>query len=198
MSAPLITAAPDDAVSATAVMMERRRVHHVVVVDRGRLAGILSSSDLLKLALLVRPEAGDGPPALDDPPGIRVRDIMQSRVAVLRENSSLLDVARALSLGGFHALPILAADDTPVGIVTSSDLVSLLLERLEHSEDSGKNPGPAKNAPPTGALPHLVEVLRAADIYLHSGHSEQQHARLSRAVARARELTDGQETALGL
>jgi hypothetical protein len=37
-------------------------------------------------------------------------------------------------------------------------------------------------------MPRLLDVLRAAEIYLHSGQSDQQHARLTRAVSLAREF----------
>src|SRR5690348_16090101 len=109
MTAPLVSIAPDATVPAATALMETRGVHHLLVVENGRMAGILSSADFLKLALLAPDPA--------DAIGLRVRDIMQSRVAVLRETASLREATRALSLGGFHALPVLAADDSPIGIV---------------------------------------------------------------------------------
>jgi acetoin utilization protein AcuB len=186
MNTPLVTVEPGESLSAALTLMEQRDVHHLLVVERGRMVGILSSADLLKLALLRRPE--EGMSAASASMGIQVRDVMQSRVAVVRENSSLRDVARALSLGGFHALPILAVDDTPVGIVTSSDLVGLLIDQIESDTPDAAS----KVAPPeemrNAAMPHLLEVLRAAEVFLHSGESGQQHARLTRAVERAREF----------
>jgi acetoin utilization protein AcuB len=186
MNSPLVTVAPDDPLSSALALMEKHRVHHLLVVEQGRMAGILSSADLLKLALLRQPDEQAG--ATSASLGIHVRDLMQSRVAVVRENSSLSEIARALSLGGFHALPILAIDDTPVGIVTSSDLVGLLIDQIERDSPRGVpgNAQPSESA--DDSVPHLLEVLRAAEIYLHSGQSSQQHARLTRAVERAREI----------
>jgi signal-transduction protein with cAMP-binding, CBS, and nucleotidyltransferase domain len=165
--------------------MEKHGLHHLLVVEHGRMAGILSSADLLKLALLL-PENETLPSALT----IRVRDVMQPRVAVVRENTSLKETARALTLGGFHALPVLALDDTPVGIVTSSDLLGLLIEQL--GRDTGTDAADAPTTPSGqgAALPRLLDVLRAAEVYLHSGQSDQQHARLTRAVSMARESLD--------
>jgi predicted transcriptional regulator len=144
MNSPLVTVAPDASLSSALALMEKHRVHHLLVVEQGRMAGILSSADLL-------------------------------------------EIARALSLGGFHALPVLAIDDTPVGIVTSSDLVGLLLDQIERDSPRGVpgNTQPSEFA--NNAMPQLLEVLRAAEIFLHSGQSGQQHARLTRAVERARE-----------
>lgn len=187
MNQPLFTATPEEDLADAMARMEQHAVHHLVVMEGGRLAGILSSADHLKLALLRRP----GTHGLDEPAGealrIKVRQVMQTHVAVLRSNASLRDAALALSLGGFHALPVLAVDGSPAGIVTSSDLVSLLIREID--EEVRETGVQAENSSPPGseAMPLLLEVLRAAEVYLHSGQSEQQHARLSRAVQRARE-----------
>lgn len=184
MSRPLVTIGPGETLVTATALMEERGVHHLLVVENDRMLGILSSSDLLKLALMAPTPAE----TLD----IRVREIMQSRVAVLRDTASLREAARALTLGGFHAMPVLAADDSPIGMVTTSDLVSILLQQIDHGA-----PPPAQAQTPVPAIPHLLEVLHAADIYLRSGQSDQQHARLVRAVAQAREST-GAGHALGL
>lgn len=187
MNKPLVTVAPDETLDTAVKLMNQQGVHHLLVLDQGRMAGILSSADLLKLALLHRPGPGD-----DRPPGealgIKVRDLMQVHVAVVREHTSLREAARALSLGGFHALPVLAIDGTPVGILTSSDLISLLIDQVDRDASGAQSitDNPAEAHPES--LPRLLEVLRAAEIYLHSGESGQQHARLSRAVSRAREM----------
>jgi acetoin utilization protein AcuB len=187
MNKPLVIVAPGDALSQARALMEQRDVHHLLVMDQGRMAGILSSADLLKLALLRRPGPGLGDLPAEEALGIRVRDLMQTHVAVVRENSSLREVTSALSLGGFHALPVLAIDGTPVGIVTSSDLIGLLIDQLECDASGGQEGQPRPARPPAEAMPLLLEVLQVADVYLHSGQSAQQHARLSLAVSRARE-----------
>jgi CBS domain-containing protein len=184
MTAPLVTIGPGETLQKATALMEEHEVHHLLVVADGRMAGILSSADLLKLALLAASPAD----ALD----VRVRDVMQSRVAVLRETASLREATLALSLGGFHALPVLAADDSPVGIVTSSDLVAILLEQIDRDAPRAVAADLPK-VESAAAMPRLLELLRAADVYLHSGQSDQQHARLVRAVEQARETTTVRE-----
>lgn len=188
MSRPLVTVSPDDTVSAAQALLEEQQVHHLLVVSGDRMAGILSSSDLLKLALLLHPQPGQSLAQTAESLGLKVRDVMQAKVAVVRENTSLRDAAHALTLGGFHALPVLAIDDTPIGIVTSSDLVCLLIDGIERDPSTAPTAAAANHDRPDGLTPRLLDVLRAAEIYLHSGHSDQQHARLTRAVDRAREL----------
>lgn len=185
MTSPLVTVQPDTLLSAALTLMEQQRVHHLLVVVGGRMAGILSSADLLKLAFLQRHEESSN--VTSDALGLRVRDVMQSHVAVVRENASLREIACALSLGGFHALPVLAIDDTPVGIVTSSDLVALLIDQIEAESPSESPQVPPAEESGGATMSLLLDVLRAAEIYLHSGQSGEQHSRLTRAVDRARE-----------
>jgi hypothetical protein len=72
--------------------------------------------------------------------------------------------------------------------VTSSELVALLLDQIERDSPRGVPGNAQRSESANTAVPQLLEVLRAAEIYLHSGQSSQQHARLTRAVERAREL----------
>ena len=187
MSKPLVAVSPTDTLRSAAALMEQRSVHHLLVLDEGKLAGILSSADLLKVALLERPEPGSS--AAVESLGILVRDVMQSRVAVVRSNTGLREIAHSLSLGGFHALPVLAVDGTPVGIVTSSDLIAVLVDHIDRAaaRDNGDKL-PVEDS--TFPVRPLLDALKAAEIYLHSGASSQQHARLSLAVSRARESID--------
>jgi len=49
MSAPLVTVAPDAFAFEAVLEMTRREIHHLVVVDGGRLVGVISTYDLLRL-----------------------------------------------------------------------------------------------------------------------------------------------------
>jgi acetoin utilization protein AcuB len=177
MSTSLVKVQPDDTLLSASRLMESRHVHHALVIEADRLVGILSSADFLKLALLRSADSGDAPRAAEEALDLRVRDVMPRGLVTLQENRGLRDAALALSLGGFHALPVLAVDGTPVGIVTTSDLARLLLERIHE---------PGSSAAPLH-LATLAEVFHAADAYVHSGQSTAQHARLLRALQRAHE-----------
>jgi CBS domain-containing protein len=47
MTTPLVTVAPDDTLTFAMKLLEQRKVHHLLVVERDRMVGILSSADLL-------------------------------------------------------------------------------------------------------------------------------------------------------
>ena len=51
MSSPVISLSPDAFVLDALVVMTRRGIHHLVVAAEGRLVGVISSSDVLRLDL---------------------------------------------------------------------------------------------------------------------------------------------------
>jgi CBS domain-containing protein len=82
----------------------------------------VSSSDLLKLHLL------------DDTMALFTRatvdQIMETNVTVLGKNSTLREAVEKLSMGNFHALPVVDRKRRLLGIVTSTDLINELMLRL--------------------------------------------------------------------
>lgn len=105
-------------------LLDRNVINHLPVIEDGRLVGIVSSADFLKLHLL------DG--KLQIVASATVSEIMETKVIVIRDNATLLDAAEKLSVGGFHALPVVNRKRKLVGIVTSHDLVSQLVRRLDN------------------------------------------------------------------
>lgn len=121
---------PDPAtISPQSSAVEARRllnsnvINHLPVVEDGRLVGIISSSDFLKLHLLDS--------KLPIVASTTVGQIMETNVIVVRDNATLLDAAEKLSIGGFHALPVVTRKRMLVGMVTSSDLIGELVSRLQ-------------------------------------------------------------------
>ncbi len=118
-----VTVSPDDEVRVAQTLLARGEIHHLPVVEEKQVVGIVSSADLLKLHLL----DGDVEAAADL--GLAVRQIMQCEPVVLAEDASLRDAAKRFLLGGYHALPVVDADEQLVGIVTTTDLISRMLEQ---------------------------------------------------------------------
>ena len=51
MTSQVITCSPDDSVDSLSVLMTTHRVRHVPVVENGRMAGIVSIGDVVKLRM---------------------------------------------------------------------------------------------------------------------------------------------------
>ena len=116
------TVSPQSSAAEARRLLESNVIHHLPVVEGERLVGIISSSDFLKLYLL------------DDQLAIFARatvdQIMETNVSVLKKNSTLREAIEKLSMGNFHALPVVDRKRRLLGIVTSSDLMNELMRLL--------------------------------------------------------------------
>ena len=122
MTSDPATVSPQSSAAEARRLLESNVIHHLPVVEGNRLVGIVSSSDLLKLHLL------------DDKMAIFTRatvdQIMETNVTVLGKNSTLREAVEKLSMGNFHALPVVDTKRRLLGIVTSTDLLNELIIRL--------------------------------------------------------------------
>jgi acetoin utilization protein AcuB len=99
--------------------------HHLPVVRDGRLAGMLSSADLMKLEFFVPKNATDRARLLDE--RFRIEQIMRTPVTSRRPGTSLAEVAELVIDSGVHALPIVDDEDRVIGIVSTTDIIRSLL-----------------------------------------------------------------------
>ena len=166
MTAPAWVIGPDSTLEEASRLMARERLHHLPVVEADRLVGIISASDLIGR---VAPDAGRK----------RIGDVMQREPAVLSRTSTLHDAAILLAGSDHHSLPVVDPAGKVVGIVTSTDLIVVLLRQLPAGGPVG---GPVPDM-----LTDLENVRAAAELYLRTGHGEHEHAALVRALAKARE-----------
>jgi CBS domain-containing protein len=171
------TVTPGDFLSEARELLETHQIHHLPVIDNGRLVGVLSASDFLKLHLLDKDSA-----ALTR---ARVRHIMRANPVVIGADATLREAAEKLSVGEFHALPVIDDDGALVGIVTTSDLLEYLLKHVPRGDGSVVEDG--------GELQGLVEsnsalkaVCHAAERYIRSGHADREHSVLIKRLAEAR------------
>jgi CBS domain-containing protein len=165
---------PGDSAAKARNLLETSAIHHLPVVDNGRLVGMVSSADLLKLYVL------DEDVALATL--ATVSQIMELDPVVLSAAATLRDAAEKLMKGGFHALPVVDADRSLVGIVTSVDLIDALLKSLPVGDGSIIEA-------PAHRLSDLMEdnrllrqVCKAAELYVRSGHGEHEHSVLIKCL----------------
>jgi len=178
MTTDPITIGSADSVADASALFESRNIHHLPVVDNGKLIGIVSSADLLKLFL--------GDERADLLANARVRQIMEVCPVTLDARATLRDAAEKLQVGSFHALLVIDEARTLVGIVTSGDLMEALLKSLPVGDGSIIDA-------PEQSLAELIEdnqklkaVCQAAELYIRSGHGEREHSVLVKRLADAR------------
>jgi CBS domain containing-hemolysin-like protein len=106
--------------------MSQHHVHHLPVLEGERLVGVVSAVDLVCRPEGMRSGSADG----------RIAEVMHRDPVVLGHNSTLHDAAVLLAGGGYHSLPVTDSAGTVLGIVTSSDLIKVLVRQLPASGDA--------------------------------------------------------------
>lgn len=107
------TAHPDDTIEEIALRLAQRKIGAIVIVgDAGKVAGIISERDLIRLI------AEHGAAALT----MTARDGMTREVVCCSRTSTLDEIMEAMTNGRFRHLPVIE-DGTLVGIISIGDVV---------------------------------------------------------------------------
>lgn len=121
-------------VSSARSIMKRRRIDHLPVVDNGRLVGIITSSDIMKV-MLPSERIGKKSVGIDkaeDRFSIHVSGLANDDVITADVDESLQVVCeRMLSAGSTYC--IIKVWDEIQGIITYRDIVALLGEKMEEN-----------------------------------------------------------------
>ena len=125
-SKPAVTARPDDSVADVAKLMRARNVGAVVVVDDGSPVGLLTDRDIT-VDVVARGR---------EPASTLVRSVMRTRPAVIRDEASAFDAARAFARKGVRRLPVVDRAGRLVGIIALDDIVMLLGGEMAHVADA--------------------------------------------------------------
>lgn len=128
MTADPVAVGTNAAASEAKNLMAEKGVHHLPVTENGKLVGILSSSDFLRVSF--------GDYGNQDERGLdamldhtyKIADLMNANPVTVASNQTVRDAATTLSQHEFHSLPVVDGSKL-VGIVTSSDFIQYLLEQ---------------------------------------------------------------------
>jgi CBS domain-containing protein/ribosome-associated translation inhibitor RaiA len=119
-------------VSAARSIMKRRRIDHLPVVDNGRLVGIITSSDIMKVMLPSEriSKKSVGIDNAEDRLSIAVSGLANDDVITANVDESLQVVCdRMINAGSTYC--IIRVWDEIQGIITYRDIVALLGEKME-------------------------------------------------------------------
>jgi len=123
MTKNVVSVSPDQSVLDVKHIYENKKFHHhIPVIENGKLVGMISLIDFMYNI------AGAG--MSDDNKvykELSVRDIMSQKPFYLTTNSTIEEVAKVLTEGYYHAIPILD-NDKLVGIVSTADIIKFFLD----------------------------------------------------------------------
>lgn len=124
MSRDLLTVAPEDSLGEAARRMTDRGVGAALVMDFGRLVGILTERDLMKAVASPVPASE-----------ARVREWMTERPVTASEATPIGRAAGVMIKRGFRHLPIVD-DERTIGIVSLRDVVRETARMYPEYEDA--------------------------------------------------------------
>jgi len=110
-------------------LMKDKHIRHVPVVSHGKLTGVISHTDIMRLSFgsLFEGQA-DADEAVFDM--LKLEQVMVSNPKTISSADEIRDVAEFLTKAEFHALPVVDNDQL-VGIVTTTDVIRYLVDQYE-------------------------------------------------------------------
>jgi acetoin utilization protein AcuB len=152
MTRDVVTVGPEESAARAWGLCRERNIRHLPVVEGGRLVGIVSDRDLRDLS---------PPRATADQENtlgwVQIRDMMSTGVVMAHPLDTIEHAAKVIYENRFNCLPVVA-DDELVGIITSSDLVRILVELTGAHGEGSWIEVEVPNEP--GQLASITEVIR--------------------------------------
>lgn len=125
MTETVVVIDADRPVSEALECFQQYPIHHLPVVRNGRLAGMLSSADLIKLEFFAPQVAVERTRFLDE--RFRIEQIMRSPVTSRGPGASVEEVSELIIDSGVHAVPIVDENEQVIGLVSTTDIIRSLL-----------------------------------------------------------------------
>ncbi|HJL17958.1 MAG TPA: CBS domain-containing protein [Sandaracinaceae bacterium LLY-WYZ-13_1] len=126
MTRRVIVVPPELPLTDAWAIMRRERFRHLPVVRDGAILGILSDRDVLLRAHL-------GPEGEVQPPDVPAAQAMSLAPYACEPDTDVADLVRTMTERKIDAMPVVDAAGRLVGLVTSTDLM-LLLIRLDEAK----------------------------------------------------------------
>jgi CBS domain-containing protein len=119
---------PDAKLSAAIKILADRKIGAVLAMSKGRIEGILSERDIVR----VLGERGAG--VLDEP----VSAVMTRKVVSCREADTVAAIMEMMTLGKFRHLPVVEGDKV-VGLISIGDIVKWRVREYEMEQEALQN-----------------------------------------------------------
>ena len=130
MTRNLVLCSPELPVNDAFDVMKKERIRRMPVVDKnGKLIGIVSDKDLLR----VSPSPATTLSAYEIPyllSKVKASDVMTRKVITVSEDTPIEDAARIMVDNKIGGLPVVNGDAVVVGIITETDIFKTFLELI--------------------------------------------------------------------
>ena len=130
MTTDLMMVKTDDKVVVVRDIMEANGIHHVPVVNFNKLVGLISKSDLLHF--LKGMNYNSYQDLMND---VRLKnytaeEIMTEDLECLQPEDSIEKAIELFQKNRFHSIPIVKENNALVGILTTFDILNMIVEKV--------------------------------------------------------------------
>ncbi|MCB1756300.1 MAG: CBS domain-containing protein [Gammaproteobacteria bacterium] len=128
MTRRIVTIGMDDPLSLARDIFHHTRFHHLLVVENGKLFGVLSDRDLLKS---VSPYVGTASETARDVASLnkRVHQVMSRKPICLPLDGTIREAVAIFNENVVSCIPVVDDSKHPVGIVSWRDLLKILTSK---------------------------------------------------------------------
>ena len=128
MTAKIVTVELDDTLRTVKEIFDNLRFHHLLVVESGRLIGVVSDRDLLKA---ISPNIGTMSETYSDEATLnkRVYQIMTRKPITLHPEDPIIDAVNLFNSNKISCIPVVSSQFIPVGILTWRDILKAIVRK---------------------------------------------------------------------
>ncbi|MCL1886711.1 MAG: CBS domain-containing protein [Betaproteobacteria bacterium] len=130
MTKSVVAVEMDDKLSLVKEIFDNSKFRHLLVIDEGKLFGVVSDRDLLKA---LSPNLGTMVVTHRDLATLnkRVHQIMTRKPITLKPDASISDAAVLFNTHRISCIPIVDDEFRPIGIISWRDLIKTMLPQPE-------------------------------------------------------------------
>ena len=121
----ILSVEPDAKLSAAIKLLGERRIGAVLVMSQGRLEGILSERDIVRVL------GERGARVLEEP----VSAVMTRKVVSCRQSDTVAGIMEMMTLGKFRHLPVIE-EGMVVGLISIGDIVKWRVREFENEQEA--------------------------------------------------------------
>lgn len=125
MTTRVVSVGPDDTLAQVKEIFDNTRFHHLLVVEKGRLLGVLSDRDLLRH---LSPFVGSLHETTRDlcTTKRRVHQIMSHHPITLPPLAAVSDAVDVFASHSISCIPVVDDSNSPLGLITWRDLLKFV------------------------------------------------------------------------
>ncbi|MGS2718962.1 CBS domain-containing protein [Paraglaciecola aestuariivivens] len=125
MTQPVVTVELDDRLAVVKEIFDNAKFHHLLVVEKGKLYGVLSDRDLLKA---ISPFLGTEQETIHDKVTLnkRVHQIMSRKPITLKADADVYDAIHLFNQHSISCIPIVDDNNQVLGIMSWRDILQTI------------------------------------------------------------------------